>query len=369
MEAEFSFTTATTLTILVGGSGGLGYGGGNGISPANGAGGGGGSFVVNGTTPLVAAGGGGGGGWGGSGVDGSSGSVGVSGVEGGVGGTNGTGGGVSSLYGGCGGGGGGGGLNGGGGSANCDSGGGGNSFLGGGAGGSGAAQYSCGNGGGGGGGGGGEPYGGGGGGGGYGGGGGGGSGGGGGGSIIDSSAMLVVTELAGVQSGNGEIDIVAVPAPTLTTQPASQTVPIGGNANFNVAASGTPPLAYQWFFNTNTVLSGATNTTLAFGPVMTNQAGIYQVLVTNLYGSATSTPAMLTVQLIPNICCISNCGGGMMTLYLASVPGSTNRLWAGTNLSQWQVIATNTTDANGFFQITDTNAIGCSTMFYRLSSP
>jgi len=158
-------------------------------------------------------------------------------------------------------------------------------------------------------------------------------------------------------------------SPLIALPPASQTLPIGGTACFNVTAVGTPLLAYQWYFNTHTPVSGATNAVLAFGPVTTNQAGNYQVIVTNVYGSATSSPAMLTVQLVPNICCLSNCASGAMTLYLASLPGSTNRLWASTNLVQWQVVATNSADCNGFFQITDTKAIGQRMMFYRLSWP
>jgi uncharacterized repeat protein (TIGR03803 family) len=63
---------------------------------------------------------------------------------------------------------------------------------------------------------------------------------------------------------------------------------------------------------------------------------------------------------------------GAVILYFASVPGSTNRLWATTSLSlpmaQWQVLATNAT-TNGFFTFTDTNTIGYPVKFYRLSAP
>lgn len=36
-------------------------------------------------------------------------------------------------------------------------------------------------------------------------------------------------------------------APAFTTQPINQTAVIGGNVTFTVAASGTAPLAYQWY--------------------------------------------------------------------------------------------------------------------------
>jgi len=38
-------------------------------------------------------------------------------------------------------------------------------------------------------------------------------------------------------------------APTITTSPANQTVMMGQPATFSVAATGTPPLSYQWQFN------------------------------------------------------------------------------------------------------------------------
>jgi len=45
-------------------------------------------------------------------------------------------------------------------------------------------------------------------------------------------------------------------APTITTQPASQTVTAGQTASFSVAATGTAPLSYQWRKN-NVAISGA----------------------------------------------------------------------------------------------------------------
>ena len=41
-------------------------------------------------------------------------------------------------------------------------------------------------------------------------------------------------------------------APVIAPATGQPTVPIGGNTSFNVAALGSPPLAYQWSFNTNT---------------------------------------------------------------------------------------------------------------------
>src|SRR5439155_25639503 len=50
-----------------------------------------------------------------------------------------------------------------------------------------------------------------------------------------------------------------------------------------------------------TPVSAQTNSTLAFNPVTTNQAGSYFVVVTNIYNSVTSSVATLTVYAVPNI--------------------------------------------------------------------
>jgi hypothetical protein len=56
-----------------------------------------------------------------------------------------------------------------------------------------------------------------------------------------------------------------------------------------------------------------------------------------------------------------------------NLAGSTNRLWATTNLalpSAWQVLATNYMATNGVWQITDTNSAQTNAMrFYQFSSP
>ena len=57
-------------------------------------------------------------------------------------------------------------------------------------------------------------------------------------------------------------------------------------------------------------------------------------------------------------------------LELVTLPQSTNRLYAATNLTRpsvWQPIYTNVT--GGLWQFTDTNASGNPAKFYRLSTP
>jgi hypothetical protein len=89
-------------------------------------------------------------------------------------------------------------------------------------------------------------------------------------------------------------------APTITSQPKSLSLLQGTNAFFSVAAQGTPPLRYQWFFNSNS-LTGKTNSFLILTNVQASQQGNYSVTVTNVFGKAVSSNAFLTV-LPPPVC-------------------------------------------------------------------
>jgi glucose/arabinose dehydrogenase len=84
-------------------------------------------------------------------------------------------------------------------------------------------------------------------------------------------------------------------APSITQHPSSQTVAVGQPATFSVAAAGTPPLRYQWQRNGATI-AGATAATYTLASTTAADSGTqFRVVVTNAYGSATSTAATLTV--------------------------------------------------------------------------
>jgi pectate lyase len=89
-------------------------------------------------------------------------------------------------------------------------------------------------------------------------------------------------------------------APTITTDPQNQTVSAGGTAIFSVAATGTSPLSYQWYANTNSLIADATNAVLTLHNVSTNDSGTkYRVIVSNNFGSDPSADATLTVTPVP----------------------------------------------------------------------
>ncbi|MBE0543007.1 MAG: immunoglobulin domain-containing protein [Verrucomicrobia bacterium] len=87
-------------------------------------------------------------------------------------------------------------------------------------------------------------------------------------------------------------------APVILTQPTNQAAGVSANAAFTVMASGTFPLTYQWRFN-ETNLVGLNNATLTLPDIQFSNAGNYSVVITNLYGAATSAVAVLTVLPTP----------------------------------------------------------------------
>jgi hypothetical protein len=93
---------------------------------------------------------------------------------------------------------------------------------------------------------------------------------------------------------------VTLQAPSITTQPQSQTVVPGANASFSASASGSLPLLFQWQLNA-TAIAGATNAFLNLANVQSNQAGSYRVEVSNAAGSVTSLVATLTIASPPVI--------------------------------------------------------------------
>jgi len=92
----------------------------------------------------------------------------------------------------------------------------------------------------------------------------------------------------------------AIVAPTITVQPQSQTVSSGANVTFNVTATGTGPLNYQWRFN-GVSISGATTSSYTRSNVQSADAGSYSVLVSNAGGSVPSANAVLTISSAPSI--------------------------------------------------------------------
>jgi hypothetical protein len=161
--------------------------------------------------------------------------------------------------------------------------------------------------------------------------------------------------------------------PQIGTQPSNQVALAGSAVQFTVGASGSTPLIYQWFFNTNTPLFTPSTTAALNLPVVTTQSvGRYSVVITNLYGGITSSPASLAV-VIPLVSNIVDNANGSVTLNFIGLPNVTTRIWATTNLTlpaDWLPIFTNTTTTiYGTWQYIDSHATGYPARFYRFSTP
>ena len=110
----------------------------------------------------------------------------------------------------------------------------------------------------------------------------------------------VAANSAGSATSNGATLTVtaAAVAPTITTQPASQTVNTGSPITFTAAADGSPTPTYQWRKD-GVNIAGATTASYTIASVTLGDAGTYTVVATNSAGSATSNGATLTVNSVP----------------------------------------------------------------------
>ena len=83
--------------------------------------------------------------------------------------------------------------------------------------------------------------------------------------------------------------------PSITTDPASQTVQEGSTVTFSVGYDGSAPLTFQWYKN-NTPIEGSNGTTLTLTQVSyTDNLAKIKCSVDNTAGSATSKEATLTI--------------------------------------------------------------------------
>jgi uncharacterized repeat protein (TIGR03803 family) len=110
---------------------------------------------------------------------------------------------------------------------------------------------------------------------------------------VGSYSVVISNSLGSITSANATLAVIHS-GPIITAQPASVALSPGDNTTFSIAAVGSLPLIYRWQFG-NTNIPGATSTNLNFLGVTASQAGTYDVVVTNLYGSVTSSLATLTV--------------------------------------------------------------------------
>ena len=108
--------------------------------------------------------------------------------------------------------------------------------------------------------------------------------------VTDGGARVAAGE---IQFDN--MSVVTSVAPAITTQPVAVTVTAGQAASFAADVAGSRPLTYQWFRN-DVAIVGATSPALRLPSTTAADAGAYKLTATNSLGSATTSPATLTVN-------------------------------------------------------------------------
>ncbi len=139
----------------------------------------------------------------------------------------------------------------------------------------------------------------------------------------NKTQLFTASDTPGGSSGGGGS---ATPAPTISAQPAGQSIGLGGSVTFSVTAAGTG-LTYQWLFNNNAI-AGATSASYTIAAVTAANAGAYAVRIANAGGTVTSNAAALTVSaaaapvaFLGNLSVRARAGSGSETLIVGVTIG------------------------------------------------
>ena len=187
------------------------------------------------------------------------------------------------------------------------------------------------------------------------------------------SYTVVATNAAGSATSSAAVLTVnaATVAPTISSQPASQTVISGSPVTFMVSASGTPTPTYQWKKNGSSI-SAATSASYTIASTTSGSAGTYTVVVTNSAGSITSTGAVLTINTSPAFTSQPSSQtviAGSSVTFAAAAGGSPSPTFQwkknGTSISgatsPSYTISSVTTGNAGSYTVVATNSVGAAT--------
>ena len=114
----------------------------------------------------------------------------------------------------------------------------------------------------------------------------------------EGTYTVTVINSAGMDSGSALLTVLE--PPIIVNLPQNVTVKVGQSVSFEVAVTGTAPLSYQWRKN-GAILAGQTEKTMNLASVQTGDTGTYEVIVSNLGGTATNEIARLQVMIPPAI--------------------------------------------------------------------
>jgi uncharacterized repeat protein (TIGR01451 family) len=180
------------------------------------------------------------------------------------------------------------------------------------------------------------------------------------------SYAVVVTNVAGSVTSS-VVTLAIGSAPIITQQPSSLVVTQSQNATFLLSVSGDTPLIYEWRFNATPISGGNSNSYTVLGATLAN-AGNYDAVVTNAYGSVTSAVAQLTVLAPLSILNITH-AQTVTSVSFQSAVGQNYQLQYKTLLSDptWTTATSRTPGTGGVLVLQDTNAVA-TTRFYRVAA-
>ncbi len=107
--------------------------------------------------------------------------------------------------------------------------------------------------------------------------------------------VIVSNGVGGGVSSVAQLTVVtAATAPVITSSPAPRTVVLGGSTTLSVGVNAAPAPTYQWRKN-GAAIPGANGSSVTLSNLQLGDSVNYDVVVTNSVGSATSSPAAVTV--------------------------------------------------------------------------
>jgi alpha-tubulin suppressor-like RCC1 family protein len=185
-------------------------------------------------------------------------------------------------------------------------------------------------------------------------------------SVIVSNALGVLT------SSDAAVSVLSSP-PFFLAQPLSQTNIGGGPLTLSATVGGSPPLAYQWQKD-GTAIINATSSALLFSYLTRSNSGVFSVIASNAFGSATSSNAVLRVLMPQTLRPPSPGSDGTIQLLfgdndggqLSAADAMGFTVLATTNLVDWDLLTNTLTPINGLLLLQDPAATNFPQRFYRI---
>jgi hypothetical protein len=190
-----------------------------------------------------------------------------------------------------------------------------------------------------------------------------------------SLSYILLLAACGQVGINGSADSSSAVAPSITQQPASQSVPAGQIASFSVGATGSVPLNYQWNKNGNAI-PGAVSPTYSTSADPQDDGAMFAVLVSNAVGSTQSSAAQLRVMPVPVAPAISSqpaaqsvtAGQSATFSVVASGTAPLSYQWrkngaalAAATAASYTTPAETSTDNGALFSVVVSNSVGSVT--------